>query len=75
MKLNVQENVQENVIEKSSDESKIIDAIKSNPYITLSDMAKLIGKTLKTVTRIIENSKRIERIDPDRGGHWKTKNK
>ena len=33
-------------------------------------MATAIGKTTKTVERIIKSSKRIKRSGPDRGGYW-----
>lgn len=59
-----------NVPEKLSDEEKIIEAIKNNPSITRDDMAELIGKTKKTVGRILAKSYRITRVGPDKGGHW-----
>ena len=62
-------NVPENVPEKLSDEEKIIEAIKKNPSITRDEMAELIGKTKKTVGRILAKSYRITRVGPDKGGH------
>ena len=72
LNVDVGENVGENVGEKRlNDEDIIIEAIKNNPTITQKEMAILINKSTKTVERIIKKSKRIKRIDGDKGGHWK----
>ncbi len=73
--LNVHEklpDVHENVHEKSSQDiiPAIIDAIKINPKISLDELAELIGKSKRTIQRIIKNSEQIKRIGPDKGGHW-----
>jgi len=69
---NVTEDVTDNVTEDvtESDEDKIINLIKKNPYSTRKDMAILIGKTVRTVQRILNNSKRIKRIGSDFKGYW-----
>ena len=64
--------VHENVHEKSTQEiiPTIIDAIRLNPKISLDELASLIGKSKRTIQRIVKNSDRIKRIGPDKGGHW-----
>ncbi len=57
-----------------SDEEKIISAIKNNPKITTADMMGLIGKSRRTVTRIIAKSTKIERVGTSFDGYWKIKN-
>ena len=44
--------------------------VRGNPHISQREMAAAIGKTAKTVERIIKSSERIKRSGPDRGGHW-----
>lgn len=70
--LDVHENVHENVHEKSAKDiiPTIIDAIRLNPKISLDELASLIGKSKRTIQRIIKNSNQIKRIGPDKGGHW-----
>ena len=71
---NVTENVIENVTEKSmTDEEKIISAIRKNPNISTTELSKIIGKTRRTVARVIESSEKIVRVGPDKGGHWEIK--
>lgn len=64
--------VHENVHEKATQDiiPTIIDAIKLNPKISLEELAGLIGKSKRTIQRIIKNSDQIIRIGPDKGGHW-----
>lgn len=64
-KTDVRENVGENVGEGSIEE-KLIALISDNPHISQREMAAAIGKTTKTVERIIKSSKRIKRSSPDR---------
>ena len=74
LKPDVTENVTENVTEKSmTDEEKIISAIRKNPNISTTDLSKIIGKTRRTVARVIESSEKIVRVGPDKGGHWEIK--
>ena len=66
--------VTENVTEKSmTDEEKIISAIRKNPNISTTELSKIIGKTRRTVARVIESSEKIVRVGPDKGGHWEIK--
>ena len=62
------------VTEKSmTDEEKIISAIRKNPNISTTELSKIIGKTRRTVARVIESSEKIVRVGPDKGGHWEIK--
>ena len=61
--------------EKSREKSreKIIAALKQSPYITMSDLAALIGISAKGVEKnikILRDQGIIRRIGPDKGGHW-----
>lgn len=74
LKPDVTENFTENVTEKSmTDEEKIISAIRKNPNISTTELSKIIGKTRRTVARVIESSEKIVRVGPDKGGHWEIK--
>lgn len=53
--------------------SKIINLIKDNHKITLSEMAKAIGKSKKTVQRVIAASNKVTRIGSVRNGYWEIK--
>lgn len=64
----VTDNVTDNVTE--SDEQTIIKLIKDNPSCTRNDMAKAIGKTVRTVQRVLNASTKIRRVGGDYGGHW-----
>jgi ATP-dependent DNA helicase RecG len=58
--------------EKASE--KIFKLIKSNPEITIDDLAGQIGKTTRSIEMQIQKLKIqriIERVGPDKGGHWK----
>ena len=50
--------------------SKKIRLIKDNPSCTRNGMAKAIGKTVRTVQRILNASTKIRRVGEDYGGHW-----
>ena len=65
-------NVSNNVInrENLSDEDKIIEAIRKSPNIKQTKLAEIIGKSNRTVARVIENSPRIRRVGSNRTGHW-----
>lgn len=52
---------------------KIIAALKQAPYITMSDLAELIGISAKGVEKnikILRDQGIIRRVGPDKGGHW-----
>lgn len=66
---NVYQNVYQNVHQKN-DLEKIIELVKLNPNVTLMDMANLIGKTVKTVQRIIKKTSNIKYIGSSKTGHW-----
>ena len=53
--------------------SRIIVLIKSNPKITLTEMAAEIGKCKKTIQRLIASSDKIVRLGSARNGYWKIK--
>ena len=53
------QNVPQNVPRKT-DEQKIIEMIKNNPKTTRKEMAEAIGKTVKTVQRIINENNNIK---------------
>ena len=53
------------------DTTKIINAIKINPEISLNELAKYIGKSKKTVQRVIKGSGQVIRIGGEKGGYWK----
>ena len=70
---NVPNNVPRNVPRKSSDEQyleAIISAINEKPNIIRDELAIVIGKSTKTVQRIISSSGKIKHIGPLKGGHW-----
>ena len=54
----------------ASNEMNIIEnAIKTNPKITRSELAKLIGKSTRTVQRLLESNSKIEFIGSGNNGH------
>ena len=60
---------------KSSQKSsqKILELIMTSPYITLSEMATLLGMTRRGVDKNIQKLKEqgiIHRVGSDKGGHW-----
>ena len=59
----------QNVPQKSYEEI-LIELIKNNPNITRKEMALVIGKTTKTVQRIISNSSKIVYVGSSKNGHW-----
>jgi len=48
----------------------IVNAIKANPKITRSELAKLIGKSTRTVQRLLESNTKIKFIGSGNNGHW-----
>ena len=69
----VHDNVHDNVHDVSlpDDTTKVINAIKINPEISLNELAKYIGKSKKTVQRVIKGSGQVIRIGGEKGGYWK----
>ncbi|MGC4232974.1 MAG: winged helix-turn-helix domain-containing protein [Niabella sp.] len=67
----------ENVSEKhSSNQQKIINAIKSNKRITYTELSKLVGIAPTNVARNIKKlieAKKLIRIGPAKGGYWEVK--
>ena len=52
---------------------KILETIKSNDQITISELAEIIGVTTRSIERNIQNLQqegKLVRIGPDKGGHW-----
>lgn len=72
MKDNVPQNVPQNVLQNvpQNDIEKIIKSIKENPSITREELAEIIGKSVKTVRRIIKDSKLITFVGSSKSGHW-----
>lgn len=68
LKDNVSQNVPQNV--PQNDLEKIIKSIKENPRITREELAAIIGKSVKTVARIIKDSKLINFVGSSKTGHW-----
>ena len=57
--------------QKSS--QKIIELIRQNPNITTSEMAETIGvnrRTVAKITKTLQTKGIIQRVGPDKGGHW-----
>ena len=52
------------------DLAKIIDAIKEKQRITREELSFVIGKSVKTVARIIRDSKIINFFGSSKTGHW-----
>lgn len=53
---------------------KIVEAIKSNDWITIPELAEIIGVTTRSIERNIQNLQqegKLIRVGPDKGGHWK----
>ena len=68
---NITENVTENVTEK---ETKIVELIMQNPFVTTSAMASYLSVTRMTISRIIKKLKEkgvVVRVNGDKGGYWK----
>jgi predicted HTH transcriptional regulator len=60
------------VTEKMSE--KILRLIGGNNSITTHQLAEILGKSTRTIERYLNNFKKqgiLQRIGPDKGGHWK----
>lgn len=70
----VNEKVNEKVNERVNERQRlIISAITENPYITQSELAKILGISLVHVNKNMKKLQEkglIRRIGPDKGGHW-----
>ena len=58
--------------EKSSE--KIVSMMRSNPTITIEELSVLLSKTTRAIEKNLTKLKAkglIERVGPDKGGHWK----
>lgn len=54
-----------------------VNLLKANPKITLDELALKLGKSRRTVTRIIKKLQEeniISRIGSDKTGYWEVKN-
>ena len=56
-------NVSQNVPRKTDE--------KNNPKTTRKEMAEAIGKTVKTVQRIINENNNVKFVGSSKSGHWK----
>ena len=65
----LEDNVPQNILNK--DLEKIIVAIKENSKVTREELASIIGKSVKTVARIIKDSKIINFVGSSKSGYWK----
>ena len=57
---------------------KIIDIIEQNPFITIPKIAELLGISTRAIEKQLDKLKIngiLERIGPDKGGHWEVNNK
>lgn len=60
-------------IKVTINQQKIIDAIKSNPYVTQEELAGIIGITKKSITanmKKLQDCGLIKRIGANKNGHW-----
>lgn len=48
----------------------ITEIIRKSPNIKQTKLAEIIGKSNRTVVRVIENAPRIRRVGSNRTGHW-----
>jgi len=74
---NVVENVVGNVVENKTDldevNAKILGLMHENPRITAKIIAETLGITPRHAQRSIKflkDARLIERVGPDKGGHW-----
>jgi predicted HTH transcriptional regulator len=54
---------------------RIVELLRSHPYLTLAEVAEEIGKSLRTVERAaarLAETGRIRYVGPRKGGHWET---
>lgn len=64
----------DNILKRLSNEEIILRKISENPSITAEGLSIEIGKTVRTVKRILKSliqAKAITRIGGNKNGHWK----
>ena len=44
--------------------------IETNSQVTLKEMANAIGKTVKTVQRLLKDNPKIHYVGSSKSGHW-----
>lgn len=52
---------------------KIVSLLESNPNMTATTLSEAIGISIKAIEKHLSNLKKcgvIERVGPDKGGHW-----
>ena len=57
--------------EKTSE--KILKAIRQNKFITIAELAAILGVTPRSIERNLQrlqNKDSLRRVGPDKGGHW-----
>ena len=70
----IKNNTENNTENLSKSQKKIIKEIKNNPSITSEELSKIVGITADNIRVNISKLKTkglLERIGPDKGGHWK----
>jgi len=70
---NVPENGKKTAKKRQDNGKKIIDVISTNSNISITELAGILGVSIKTIRTNIDKLKAIgilRRIGPDKGGHW-----
>jgi len=52
---------------------RILELLRTNPTLTLSEVAEVIGKSKRAVERAsakLVNESRLRYVGPRKGGHW-----
>ena len=60
-------------VKVTTNQQKIIDTIKKNPYVTQEELADIVGiarKNIITNMKKLQDSGIIKRIDTNKNGHW-----
>lgn len=61
------------LVQKFSSRQMILQLLRERPYMTTADLASAIGISAKGVEkqlRLLKEAGSLERIGPDKGGHW-----
>lgn len=64
------------IVSREKSREKILTLIKANKYITQNEMSELMGLSVKGIEKMLLKLKTdsiLERIGPDKGGHWVVK--
>jgi len=69
------EKTSEKTLVKASEKTseKILIEICGNRNVTIAELSRIVGVTTRSVERNLkklQESGRLERIGPDKGGHW-----